>query len=228
MSDNYQYISTQLYLNAEYRAQNQELHDVIQQILSNGLVSSGNTYIRWGRTTCPSETGARILYNGYAGGSFFSHTGGGSNYLCLPQNPDLVNVVGGYRSYMHGAEYQTGAGSDHPLASLHDQEVPCVVCYTPNTNVVMVPAKTTCQHGLALEYSGYLMSSYHQHSSRTNYVCIDGEAEALDDSHGNQDGALFYFVEGQCGSLPCGPYIDGYELTCAVCSLPPTRTNSGL
>jgi len=200
-----------------------EQNRAIQQLVS-GHVTNGNTYIRWGRTTCPSETGARVLYDGYAGGSYYWHRGGGSNTLCLPRDPELVNIVGGARSYVHGAEYQT-TSTDHTLAQLHDQEVPCVVCYTPHTNIVMIPAKNTCYPGWILEYSGFLMTEHYAHHRR-DYVCMDGEAESLDDSYGNQEGALFYFVEGTCGSLPCGPYIEGYELTCAVCSLPLARINT--
>lgn len=37
-------------------------------------------------------------------------------------------------------------------------------------------------------------------------------------SHGNKNGALLHLVEGQCGSLPCLPYVGGRELTCAVCT----------
>jgi len=136
-----------------------------------------------------------------------------------------VEIVGGSRNYIYGAEYETG-GSDHTLAQLHDQEVPCVVCHTPNTNIIMVPAKSTCHSGWTLEYSGFLMANYRDYQ-RTNYVCMDGEAVALDDSHGSQNGALFYFTQVVCGhSLPCGPYTDGYELTCAVCSLPPVMRTS--
>jgi len=204
------------------KEQNQEQTRVIRQLVI-GRVSSGNTYIRWGRTTCPPETGARVLYDGYVGGSYYSHTGGGSNYLCLPRDPELVNIVGGARSYVYGAEYETPV-TDHKFAQLNDQEVPCVVCLTPHTNTVMIPAKATCHPGWILEYSGFLMTEYYQYHRR-DYVCMDGDAEPLDDSYGNQNGALFHFVEGSCGSLPCGPYRNNYELTCAVCSLPPARIN---
>jgi len=182
------------------------------------------TYIRWGRTTCPSETGARALYDGFVGVSLFSHSGGGSNTLCLPRDPELVDIVGGDRSYVYGAEYHTSSTS-HVFARLHDQKVPCVGFFTPHTNIVMIPAKTTCHPGWILEYSGFLMTEKYNHYRR-DYVCMDGDAEALDDSYGDQNGALFSFVEGSCGSLPCGPYINGYELTCAVCSLPPARINT--
>ena len=69
------------------------------------------------------------------------------------------------------------------------------------------------------------MAGHYQHQQR-DYVCMDVEAEPLDDSYGDLDGALVYYVEGRCGSLLCGPYINGYEMTCAVCSLPPTRINT--
>ncbi|XP_052799291.1 uncharacterized protein LOC128230904 [Mya arenaria] len=181
-------------------------------------VATGSSYIRWGRKTCPTETGARSLYDGYAGGTWYAHSGGGNTYLCLPRDPVLDDIQGGYRSYIYGAEYQTFGGT--LWSEMNDEEVPCVVCITPNTNVVMVPAKNVCHAGWTLEYAGYLMAEKFDHSAK-NYVCMDGEPDDLDGSRGSQDGALFYFVEASCGSLPCDPYIHGYELTCAVCSLPP-------
>jgi len=199
---------------------NEELEGMIGELRRNGRISTGNTYIRWGRTTCPSETGARVLYDGYVGGSSHDQSGGGSNYLCLPRDPDLANIIGGLRSLLYGAEYELG-NTDSPLNGLQNEDVPCAVCYTPNTNVVMIPAKNSCHDGWVLEYSGFLMSGYYGHSGRTTHICVDGEAEGLDDSYGNQNGAMLYFVETRCGSLPCGPYQDNYELTCAVCSLPP-------
>ncbi|WAR02856.1 hypothetical protein MAR_009414 [Mya arenaria] len=183
-------------------------------------VATGSTYIRWGRKTCPSETGARPLYDGYAGSSSHLHSGGGNTYLCLPRDPVLDDIQGGSRSYIYGAEYETKGGT--LWREMQDEEVPCVVCITPNTNVVMVPAKNVCHPGWNLEYAGYLMAEKFDHSAK-NYVCMDGEPDDLDGSRGNQDGALFYFVEASCGSLPCDPYIQGYELTCAVCSLPPVN-----
>jgi len=57
---------------------------------------------------CLSKTGARVLFEGYVGGSHYDHSGGGSNHLCHPRNPDLVNIVGGDRSLLYGTEYQLG------------------------------------------------------------------------------------------------------------------------
>jgi len=211
-------------LPSETNAKNVEHDWVINQIKANGSLSTGSSYIRWGRSVCPPETGARLVYDGYAGGSHYTHSGGGSNYLCLPRDPELVDITGGSRSLLYGAEYELGS-TNSPLSGLKDEEVPCAVCYTPNTNVIMVPAKKSCHDGWVLEYSGFLMSEYYGHLGRTTYVCVDGNPERLDNSYGNQNGALFYFVEASCGSLPCGPYTNGFEFTCAVCSLPSVISN---
>ncbi|XP_052798356.1 uncharacterized protein LOC128230272 [Mya arenaria] len=179
-------------------------------------VAIGSTYIRWGRKTCPTETGAQPLYDGFVGGTWYAHSGGGNTYLCLPRDPVLEDIHGGERSYIYGAEYQT---SGTIWSEMHDNDVPCVVCITPNTNVVMVPARNICHPGWTLEYAGYLMAEKHDHNAK-NYVCMDDKPEDIDGSRGDQNGALFYFVEASCGSLPCDPYKNGFELTCAVCSLP--------
>ena len=57
---------------------------------------------------------------------------------------------------------------------------------------------------------------------RGEYICVDEFAEARPGgSSRNQDGALLHRVEGRCtpGNLPCLPYVNGYELTCVVCTI---------
>ena len=49
--------------------------------------AGGVVYTRWGRTSCPSNTGAQLLYEGIAGGSYYNTYGGGANYVCLPKVP---------------------------------------------------------------------------------------------------------------------------------------------
>ena len=53
----------------------------------SGPVSGGATYTRWGRTSCPNITGTSLVYSGRAGKSWHTHSGGGGNYQCLPNNP---------------------------------------------------------------------------------------------------------------------------------------------
>ncbi|KAL4230614.1 hypothetical protein ACF0H5_010991 [Mactra antiquata] len=182
---------------------------------------SGPTYIRWGRTTCPGN-GSEIVYKGFAAGSHYESRGGASTYLCLPEDPtwnryeDTVQ----YSGKVWGAEYeflyrnqQNFFGKD-----LGQQDVPCCVCSTSRTSVVMIPGRNLCYSGWTLEYDGYLTSGHDAHHA-TEFVCLDGHPEALKGgSKTNSNGKLFYFTEAQCDPLKCPPYVTGRELTCAVCS----------
>ena len=176
--------------------------------------SSGSTYVRWGRTSCPSTS--ELVYDGYAGGGYHGEQGSGTNYLCLPKDPEWVQVhTTPYEGHVHGAEYQD-IGS--LFQAINDKDVPCAVCQTKSSNILMIPAKQSCHTGWVLEYSGYLMSGYKDHPSQKEFVCMDGNPETLPDTQANTDGALFYLQTAKCGSLTCPPYIDGRELTCAVCT----------
>ena len=82
----------------------------------------------------------------------------------------------------------------------------------------MVPAKYTCPTGWTREYYGYLMAEYYSLHYRSQFTCVDTAIKPVVGSLANQDGLLFYFVEGRCGSLPCPPYDETKELSCAVCT----------
>ena len=58
----------------------------------------------------------------------------------------------------------------------------------------------------------------HNHHNNKDFVCLDEEPEAMPGSQHDFNGALLLAVEGVCGSLPCPPYVNGWELTCVVCS----------
>ena len=62
------------------------------------------------------------------------------------------------------------------------------------------------------------MTSYHGHKNQKDFVCVDKDPEHVPGSQDNKNGALLYHVEGQCGALPCLPYVNHRELTCAVCT----------
>ena len=53
---------------------------------SNG----GVTYVMWGKNSCPSAAGTELLYSGYMAGSDHSQKGGGTNFLCMPTDPDYT------------------------------------------------------------------------------------------------------------------------------------------
>ena len=184
-----------------------------------GPKNGGVVYIRWGKTSCPNITGTELLYAGRAGGSWFSHTGGGANYLCMPNDPDYLTYTPGVQglSPVYGAEYQAG------LPNIHDHNVPCAVCYaSTRVAVTIIPAKTRCPSTWTLEYSGYLMSAYRGVSSnphyRTMFECVDKSPDSIPGSASNVDGALFYQTEASCTGMPCPPYDPQKELTCAVCT----------
>jgi len=97
--------------------------------------------------------------------------------------------------------------------------MPHVPCYVKSRgSEMMMPARNDCPSGWTEEYHGYLMTVRHDHSSVRDFICVDREAEYVPGSQSNQNGALLYLVQGSCRSLPCLPYVDGRELTCAVCT----------
>ena len=176
-------------------------------------------YVRWGNDECPST--AQLMYSGRAGGSHWNQAGGGSNPQCLPLDPNFLTTISGsqYRGHIYGAEYQTYTDSNSHVHGHHNTDVPCAVCHVSNrTAVYMVPAKYTCPSGWTTEYYGYLMSERHNHVGRSQYTCVDIAFKSVTGSSANKDGLLFYFVEGRCGSLPCPPYDNTKELSCAVCT----------
>ena len=187
-----------------------------------GPRNGGVVYTRWGKISCPNITGTELVYAGRAGGSLWSHTGGGANYLCMPDDPDYLAYQPGVQgaSPVYGAEYQPWGG---PLRAVHDHNVPCAVCYaSTRVAVIMIPAKTHCPSTWTLEYSGYLMSAYKGNSRwpyyRTMFECVDKTAGSVPGSAPNVDGALFYHTEASCTGLPCSPYDPQKELTCTVCT----------
>ena len=181
--------------------------------------NGGTVYVRWGHDQCPST--AQLVYSGRAGGSKNTHTGSGSNPQCLPLDPNFLTPISGdqgSRALMYGAEYETLTDSNSHVHGCDDTDVPCAVCHVSNRNAVyMVPAKYTCPSGWTREYYGYLMAERHTHR-RSQYTCVDTTFKSVTGSSANKDALKFYFVEGRCGSLPCPPYDNTKELSCAVCT----------
>jgi len=182
-----------------------------------GEPAGGLVYVRWGHDSCPSN-GAQLLYKGRAGGSHHTHKGGGSNPQCLPLDPNYLNYQSGTQtaSYMYGAEYSLYSNTLVP--NTRDGDVPCAVCYLPTrTALYVIPAKFTCPIGWTTEYYGYLMSEGFA-QFRSMFTCVDKAFKVVTGSKLAQRGLLFFPVEGRCGSLPCPPYEETKELTCAVCT----------
>ena len=166
-----------------------------------------------------------IIFNtGLTAGDHYTHKGGGSNFLCLPYDPEYLQVQPGEQGWavIHSAEYETGGFP--PLSNVNDGDIPCAVCRVSRRGtMLMIPAKIQCPSDWTEEYQGYLMTAHYNHENSKEYVCVDEDAEVRPDSNAaSQDPALLYPVEGRCsgtGNLPCRPYITGDELACVVCTI---------
>ena len=161
-----------------------------------------------------------FLLAGVMGGSHYTHAGGGANHLCMPLNPIYGKTINGNQgySYVYGVEYEMNAHAPLFPKNLHDHEAVCAVCHAESRgSQVMIPARNVCPSGWTLEYNGYLMSDSKDHK-RSQFICVDSAPEARQGTQADLNGGLLYVVESHCGALPCLPYIQGAELTCAVCT----------
>ena len=125
---------------------------------------------------------------------------------------------------IYGTEYESNvyepifSKKHNSGQSFFNLDALCVVCFAPSRSAqLMIPAKRTCPAGWTMEYRGYLVTQNFNFSP-ADFVCLDEEPEAWMGSNTDHNGALFYTVEGICGSLPCPPYVHGWELTCVVCT----------
>ena len=173
--------------------------------------------MRWGRTTCPNITGAELVYSGRAAGSNNQATGGTSDVLCLPEEPEYMNSSDGHpRATISGAEYR---GQQQPLHEVHNQNVPCVICHaTQRESSLMIPARISCPDTWTLEYSGYLMTGYKDQQGRQSATCVDKDPETVPGEAGEGGGTLFQHIKATCNGIHCPPYASDKELTCAVCT----------
>jgi len=118
-----------------------------------------------------------------------AHGGGGSNYLCLPEEPQWKNHTDTTppSGLLYGVEYYTHAAhgsffsrvNNADGSSFHRKSAACAVCYVAQRSAsVMIPASTRCPGGWTQEYGGYLMAehSYDDINSRprhvTTYTCV--------------------------------------------------------
>ena len=199
-----------------------------EQGIPGGVAGCAQTYVRWGRTTCPENIGTELVYSGRAGGSTWSKTGGATNHLCMPDDPDYLepgdaSLSPQHSGYVYAEEYEAVAGQPFfTQPNVHGHNVPCAVCAAVSRcSLLMIPAKTQCPTNWTTEYVGYLMSAYERHTHPTEYECVDKDPESvpgLDAEGWHQGGAIFGHVEAIGNGMACPPYQAGKELTCVVCT----------
>jgi hypothetical protein len=174
---------------------------------------------RWGRNTCPA--GAQLTYSGYAASGNYQNSGSGRNMLCMTDSPTwgLFNDGNQNGALLYGVEFETiSYGLAAPFPALQDLDADCAVCLrTPASATLMVPGTQACPTGWTPEYAGYLMSTHYTQQGG-QFVCVDANPVGRPGSGLGANGHLWYPTEAECGSLPCLPYVQDREVTCAVCS----------
>ncbi|KAL4236736.1 hypothetical protein ACF0H5_005120 [Mactra antiquata] len=159
---------------------------------------------------------------GFTAGKKYGENGGGSDTICLPEDPSWSNFTtgtNGGRGYVYGTEIDIGEPSGVFETKVNDEDIPCAACHIKTSSVIMIPGRSHCYTGWHLEYSGYLMTAFYNEKSPHNHVCVDHHPEALHRGQANDNQHILFVAVSKCGSLPCPPYDENKELACVVCSL---------
>lgn len=150
--------------------------------------------------------------------------GGGTNYLCAPLDPQFneYHQQSHHQTRLHGVMFGKVGHLFIPGRKPHINfsGVPCAVCKAPRTTLLMIPALNVCpSRHWTREYHGFLMAQG-LFSSKTEYVCVDAEAQGVKLSNVTRvlRNSFLTPVKSFCAVLPCPPYRDDLELTCAVCT----------
>ena len=198
----------------------QSLHEASGSAMSS--VECGQTYVRWGKTTCPGNQSTKLVYSGRAGGSWWYKGGGATNYVCMPDNPDYLKYDSSVEgnNYIYGVEYR--AQYRQPLKMNPDVQAhnaPCAVCMAVfRCSLLMIPGKTSCPVSWTTEYVGYLMSAHRDQYLPTTYECVDKDTESVPGLNSAEwNSGVFRHVEATCSGMD-SPYVAGRELTCVVCT----------
>lgn len=163
-----------------------------------------------------------LLYFGRMAGGYARQRGGGTNFLCLPDNPQFYSSSGS----RHGEQYVYskiyGTEYDYSINGGHDTNVPCAVCYASTQAVKLtIPGRYNCPSGWTREFYGYIMGASGGWTAhyRTTYECVDYSQKIIPWSESDTDGALLFHAEVVCnGFFNCPPYDATKEITCAVCT----------
>lgn len=201
----------------------------VAMILTLHLSDAGVSYVRWGRTVCPA--GTHKLYQGYMGGPAWNAKGDGSNYLCIHNDPLFVRPKAGFQGYsgaIWGVEFDlfnvfdgTFSTENIPGGAVIENDMVCVVCYVEGSfDKLVIPGRPDCgSTGYDLQYKGFLVTELnYADRQRSEFVCMDEAPEGRPGGTNNDNQGIIYPVEVACGSLPCNPFVNGYEMPCAVCT----------
>ena len=168
-----------------------------------------------GKLACPKTS--KEIYRGQVAASDHYTTGGGSNYMCLPDDPEYhPNSPNKVLSATIFRVFYDIEDDIDKVPNVQMQSVPCSVCESnQRLTQLMLPAKTRCPSSdWVLEYTGYLMAAPTQY---TNAVLMKGEYYRT-----SYSGFGLYLTKadrvkgGKLGTCP--PYDVNKAVACVVCT----------
>uniref|UniRef100_A0A8W8M0W1 Short-chain collagen C4 n=1 Tax=Magallana gigas TaxID=29159 RepID=A0A8W8M0W1_MAGGI len=179
----------------------------------------GGIFVRWGRKDCPGNN-TELVYSGFAGGSYYSHTGATAEFVCLPRDPDLTTKFSSGYAYMYGSEYDTTE-----FGHADGDDLPCSVCRsTVESSVLMIPAgavfirwgrKDCPENNTELVYSGFAGGSWPNHKgAAAEFVCLPRDPDLT--TKFTSSVAFMYGSEYDVPTTDFG-HANGDDLPCSVC-----------
>jgi len=121
------------------------------------------------------------------------------------------------RGRLYGVEYEDSYGGS---PAHNNWDAGCAVCAYEGSATYDSWGKVGCEEDHEVLYKGNVMAGYHSYQKQ-NYVCVDEERQGhFANDKGDNNGALWYNVEYECGSIPCEPYDATSEAACAKCGIP--------
>ena len=127
---------------ATLKLSNESIYPEWKQLSASLPSYSGATYIRWGRLSCPPSSD--MIYRGQMAGPDIYSSGGGSNYQCLPDDPEYSSYrVPATKSSLRNIVYIESPNIYG--VNLHVQRVPCIACESQRrVTLMMIPGKIRC------------------------------------------------------------------------------------
>jgi hypothetical protein len=84
-----------------------------------------------------------LILEGQAGSNRYSNKGGGSNYLCLPNDPDNGKPFSYANDVLYGVEYDSSVFPTG-FPNLYEKEASCAVCRRKGkSSILMIPGIPT-------------------------------------------------------------------------------------
>ncbi|GIX74465.1 hypothetical protein CDAR_419751 [Caerostris darwini] len=205
-------------LNSDIEGDNRYTKEVKQLINENTIPTSlRGIYTHWGKRACGHKA-SDVLYIGYMASFVEEGIGAGTNYQCLPENPNLkldpdATGLDKRTTKLGGIRYKNMTVFKGNGKRIEGKVAACTVCETPLRPVVkMFPGATVCPNDWVQEYTGYIVGNYHG-MMRSEFACVNfdpdtydfktkakGDPAILPVKMGTNDGGNKYRAEA---ALPC-------------------------